>query len=1044
MLRSLPLYARLLTLLSLCVLAACSDDVKPPGGGDVDMNTPDLVMIDQDVPDQPTPPDAAPDLEDDMPTPPVDMPDMADMVPDLPFVFDMPEDSEPDLPPVTAIRLDAIAPTRGPLTGETAFVIEGVGMTAQSRVYFGATEASVRLVDGKLAGETPAGLTPGPVNVKVLDPVYGADTLIAGYTYTSALVLDAVAPDRLPTAGGVEVSVYGKGFDGQTRVSFGGVTGIRHTLVSPELLRVIAPPHAAGAVDVRASNADETAQLVEAITYVEALRLDAVSPSAGPTAGNVFGMLRGAAFEPGMSVSFGGVLAGLISVSAAGDIAQIMIPPHAAGLVDVRIVNSAQDAVLARDAFYYAAQPDQLALGAVQPSQGPISGGIEVTLIGAALGESGLTVTFDGQPAIVQSQGAGYAIVRIPPGATGAADVIAQLPNGQTSTLNDGFTYVADLWIDRVMPAVGDVVGGQSVVLDGEGFTGVTRVLFGGVPAAFTVDSNARISATTPPRSAGVVDVVVERDQVQATFKNGYTYTEDLRVFGFTPVRGSVAGNTYMEVRGRGFVGALDVLFDGQPGTDLKILDSQTVAVRTPAHASGAVSVSVKRGQAEVMAQDAFTYYDPGSRFGGAWGGPVRGAVNVTVYSTAGAPIENAFVMLSTRPDTRYQGLTNAAGQLTLSGPEVYGEQTITAVAAMHSSATVQRVNAENITIFLAPSTPPSGMPPVGPQPAIFTGRISGLNKLATPGPSQFQMAIVTTTQSDPFTDNPDPGNGNTLLADGAYTLTSRLGDLAVVAVGGLYDNTTFTFTPLRMGIARYQVAAEGQVYTVDLDLDIPLNQALPIKFNNAQLGLPGGPDTNEAVPWLDLGSDGVFGQLGRARGTAGVITAEHLAPLTGVLADASYYVEGGSYTAGGAPYTVGIVRNLTNLTQALELPGLLGVPIITSPAAGGIPLQGLVTFNYTSPIDPDIFYVRVQDGFGATKWEGFLPGTARSIRLPTFPDFSNLPADQRPTPYTGQQLFMLVIGIQQPGLNYETFTYSDLSQDRWDAYSLGFIPITL
>jgi hypothetical protein len=38
----------------------------------------------------------------------------------------------------------------------------------------------------------------------------------------------------------------------------------------------------------------------------------------------------------------------------------------------------------------------------------------------------------------------------------------------------------------------------------------------------------------------------------------------------------------------------------------------------------------------------------------------------------------------------------------------------------------------------------------------------------------------------------------------------------------------------------------------------------------------------------------------------------------------------------------------------------------------------------------------------------------------------------------------MLIIGIKQPGLNFETFTYSDLSQDRWDAYSLGFIPITL
>jgi hypothetical protein len=1037
----------LILLLLLCAQLACSDDVRPDGPADLGTDqSADLDTPDQEQPDaaEQDPPDLPADLPADM-DPGDQGPDLppADMPADMPL-RDMAEDLGPDLPPVTALRLDAISPARGPLTGNTAFVIEGVGLTNNSRVFFGATEANVRLVDGKLAGETPPGTSPGPVNVKVLDPVYGVDTLIAGFTYTSALVLDAVAPERVPTTGGVEVTLYGRGFDAQTRISFGGISGVRHTVVTPELLRVVTPPRAAGLVDVRATNLDESVNLPAALTYVEALRLDAVRPATGPITGNVEVTLEGAAFEQSMSVTFGGAPATVISVNPSGREATVRIPPRPAGLVDVRVVNAAQDAALAQNAFYYAAQPNQPQLAAVQPGQGPVSGGTEVVLIGAGLDAQGLTITFDGQPAMILSQGQGHVVVRIPPGQPGPADIVLTSQNGQQSSLSGAFGYVADLWIDRITPSSGDVTGGDSVVLDGEGFTGATRVLFGGIPAQFVVDSNVKITATTPPRSAGVVDVVVEREQISATFKNGYTYTEDLRVFGFTPVRGSVAGNTYVEVRGRGFVGQLDVLFDGQPGPDLKILDSQTIAVRTPAHDPGAVSVSVRRGQQEITAQDTFTYYDPGARFGGAWGGPVRGAVNVTVYSTAGAPIQNAFVMLSTRPDTRYKGFTNAAGQITLSGPDVFGEQTITAVAAMHSSATVQRVNAENITIFLSPSTPPSGMPPAGPQPAIFTGRVSGLNKLAIPGPSQFQMVIVSTTQSDPSRANPDPGNGNVLLADGNYTLVSRLGDLAVVAVGGLYDNTTFTFTPLRMGIARYQFAAEGQTYTVNLDLDIPLNKSLQIKFNNAQLGLPGGPTLNEATPWLDLGSDGVFGGLGRAAGTANVLTANHLAPLTGVLADASYYVEGGSYTNGGAPLTVGIVRNLTDLVTPLELPGLLGVPIITSPAPGAAPLQGLVTFDYNSPVQPDLFYVRVQDAFRTTRWEGFLPGTARSLRLPTFPDFSNLPPDQKPTPYSGETLFMLVIGIKQPGLNYETFTYSDLNQDRWDAYSLGFIPITL
>ena len=527
---------------------------------------------------------------------------------------------------------------------------------------------------------------------------------------------------------------------------------------------------------------------------------------------------------------------------------------------------------------------------------------------------------------------------------------------------------------------------------------------------------------------------------------------------------------------------------------DVVTLDSQTLAVRTPPHPAGIVDVAVDTSGDAATSPVPYTYFNPGSRFGGAWGGPVQGAVNVTVYSTDGQPLENAFVMLSTTPATPYQGYTDPNGMVTLSGPDVFGEQTVTATYQMFlearpcnpeikwtSSATVQRVNAENITIFLTLDPPPplgatappepncqegtfecfcrvgnpacdapnecnpfTGIccppPPAFPEPsgAAFTGYLSGLDKLAEPGPSEFQMAIVYTTQTDPFTPNPDPGSGNVVLTNGNYSISTRIGDLALVAVGGLYNNNTNTFRPLMMGIERYLFAADGQTYTVDLDLNIPLNTALSFKVNNAPR-YSGGPTINEVVPWLDLGFEGVFGGVDIATGDTTIVTAAHQAALTGIFSDASYIAVGGTYAAAGLPLSIGIKRAITNTTAVVNIPGLVGIAQVTSPPNGGKPVAGLIEFDLRDPIQPDFFYVDISiptlTGLKSL-WTAFLPGGARSVRLPDFPAFTQLPPSNQPSPYPPGTYILDILGVQKPGFQWENFSYNDLAFGEWEAYS--------
>jgi hypothetical protein len=1022
-----------LSLLLALTALACSDDTDGQNNGGSDASTVDAGDVEES--------DDASDVGDTD----------DDDIDEMDVIEDTAEDTrdggddggsdggevEEDTGPA-ALEIDAIVPNRGPVEGGTPFVIEGAGFTDETVVYFGSRQAQVTLVDGELVGDTPEGPGVGPVNVKLIDQDTGDDVLEGGFTYTATVRIDSISPRRIPTSGGVEVQVDGAGFSSETRVSFGGETALRHEYVDDATLRVLAPSHPAGVVDVRVSDRNGTDVLAAGAEYFEELRIDAVRPASGSTAGGDTVTIEGAGFADGMTVEFGGNTATVTNVDAAGATATVTTPAAAsAGLVDVRAERADGEADIAVDAFYYASQPSAFEIAAVQPDTAVESGGVEVTIIGAGLDAAGLSVEFDTSPVNqVVEQGPGHAVVQIPAHAPGIVDVTIADGNGNTDTLVQGFEYVADLWVDRVTPDTGPVAGGNTVTIEGEGFTSARRVEFGGVSAAFTVVSDTEISATAPARSAGSVDVRVERGDVSATLVDGYTYEESLQVFGFTPVRGSVAGGTYVEIRGRGFIGSPDVTFDGDAAASVQTLDAQTLAVRTPPHATGAVDVVVTRGSESVTAPEQYTYFNPGSRFGGSWGGPIQGAVNVTVYAQGGSPIEGAYVQLSTNPQTTYTGETDQNGMVTLSGPDVYGEQTVTATAPEYSSATVQDVNAENITIFLSP--PPSqGPPPPGPPTATFTGQLTGLNKIKEPGPTEIQVAYVTTTKVDPWSRNPAPGDGATVFNDGPYTINSRIGDLALVAVGGLYDNATDEFTPLALGVERYLFASEGQTYNVDLDLNIPLDTTVNYKVDAPPL-TTNGPTIHRVMPFLDFGFEGVWQMQTFGEDTSNIVGVANQADLTGVLADVDYWAMGGAYTNGNAPpLSVAFKGGISNANALVTMPQSPTIARVTSPADGQVPTNGLIKFDANVSATPDFYYVRVMTFQQATVYEAFLPGSATSFRFPDFPDFSHLPAEDRPVPYPGGTYQLMIIGVNQQGTSIDDWSYSDLALDSWQSYSL-------
>ena len=182
-----------------------------------------------------------------------------------------------------------------------------------------------------------------------------------------AMTLSSITPAAGPTSGGTVVTIVGANFQlyGQpvTSVTFGGTlaTGVVVNTAGTTLT-VIAPAHAAGLVDIVVYRplvnrptprfADtSTATFTGVYTYAPPPVLTAVVPASGLVAGGASVVVSGAGLLGASAVSFGGV-AGSSVVVVSDSAVSVVVPAHAAGVVDV-VVTTAGGAGLLAGSFTY-------------------------------------------------------------------------------------------------------------------------------------------------------------------------------------------------------------------------------------------------------------------------------------------------------------------------------------------------------------------------------------------------------------------------------------------------------------------------------------------------------------------------------------------------------------------------------------------------------------------------------------------------------------------------------------------------------------------
>lgn len=173
-----------------------------------------------------------------------------------------------------------------------------------------------------------------------------AISLTAGFVDTTGAVapppakpkVTSVSPGAGRTGGGTTVTIKGTALSGATAVTFGGHKASHLVVVSATQLRVTAPTHSAGSVDVRVTTASGVSAVTAADRYVYRAtpKVTSVSPHHGSHKGGKKVTVHGSGFAGPLTVKFGSTPATSVKVVSSTKLT-VRSPKHAKGTVHLTV-----------------------------------------------------------------------------------------------------------------------------------------------------------------------------------------------------------------------------------------------------------------------------------------------------------------------------------------------------------------------------------------------------------------------------------------------------------------------------------------------------------------------------------------------------------------------------------------------------------------------------------------------------------------------------------------------------------------------------------
>ncbi|WP_327287527.1 ice-binding family protein [Streptomyces sp. NBC_01198] len=241
----------------------------------------------------------------------------------------------------------------------------------------------------------------------------------------------------------------------------------------------------------------------------------------------------------------------------------------------------------------------------VSPNQGSTGGGDAVTLTGTHFTAT-TAVRYGSRPAASFTVVSDTTTATVTPAGQGPVPVSVTTPGG-TGVVGT-FYYLGPPSFRLLPPPAGPLAGGNTVILAGAGLFTATEVLFGTQAAAFTVDSDGRLTVTVPAALAAGPVAVVVRTRGGIASGATYTYLASPAITVVTPDSGPVDGGNLVVITGTAFSYATGVTFGGTPVLSYRVASDTEIDALLPAGALGPVDVSVTTLGGTTTAVDAYTY----------------------------------------------------------------------------------------------------------------------------------------------------------------------------------------------------------------------------------------------------------------------------------------------------------------------------------------------------------------------------------------------------------------------------------------------------
>jgi hypothetical protein len=479
--------------------------------------------------------------------------------------------------PTLHLTLSATNPTAGDPVSDMVFSVDG-GNFGAWQPFSTSADLNIPATEGSHIVEVKYRNGAGVVSTPTTSSIYLVQT---------APTITDVSPRAGSTAGGNTVTLTGTHFAPGATVKFSNsATSASVTFVSGTQLTAVAPPHAAGTINVIVTTPAGTSPGKNADLYAYgAPTITSVKPDAGSTAGGNTVTINGGGFVPGATVKFGSSSAASVSFGSGSQLTAVA-PAHSTAVVAVSVTTPAGPTATTNSDLYGFGAP---MVTSFSPGSAPT--GSVVTVNGQTFVPRA-TVTFGGIPSPSVTFVSHAQLQAVVPDGAAPGQITVKTPAGSGSS---SASFTPNLSITGLSPSFGPA--GTVVTIAGVGFDGSSTVKFNGTAASsVTRVSSTQLKATAPAGGTtgpiAVANSTAPAGPVQSAIY--YAYAQPT-VTSFSPTSG-ITG-TPVTVEGTNFVPGATVRFAGIASPSVAFLSTTQLKAVVPNGAiTGRVAVSSPAG----------------------------------------------------------------------------------------------------------------------------------------------------------------------------------------------------------------------------------------------------------------------------------------------------------------------------------------------------------------------------------------------------------------------------------------------------------------